>query len=123
MQGQIVLAVVITARMLAAQKAVPNDICEKPPAAADMVAVLKPLSKMTVDCLADVIMRYKIRSKFLINVLEGVCHYHAACVPNYLNNRTPQGRKATMECLAQRVSEKMASLLTQYPYVKTYLTR
>ncbi|KAL1478200.1 hypothetical protein MTO96_016389 [Rhipicephalus appendiculatus] len=66
---------------------------------------------MLVDCLADVVMRYKLRSKFVITVIEGICRYHGICVQEYRLNRTQELLKAAEMCLADRIIETTVSHL------------
>nr|XP_054930204.1 uncharacterized protein LOC129386375 [Dermacentor andersoni] len=117
-----VSALVATA-LSAAQEQVPGSICRKPPASADMSAVLRPVSKMAVDCLADVVLQYKLDSPFVISVLEGICSYHAICVQEYRTNRTQALKKAAEMCLVERVIETMPQRVRSESFDSEEVTR
>ncbi|XP_054930206.2 uncharacterized protein [Dermacentor andersoni] len=107
-----VSALVATA-LCAAQEQLPGDICRKPPSSADMIAVLRPVSEMAIDCLADVVLQYKLGSTFVISVLEAICRHHALCVQEYTTNQTQALKKAAEMCLVERAIETMPCVVEQ----------
>ncbi|XP_037512155.2 uncharacterized protein LOC119388841 isoform X2 [Rhipicephalus sanguineus] len=44
-----------------------------------MLNVLKPTSKVLVDCAGDVIISYKANASLLRRVVQVVCEYHDEC--------------------------------------------
>ncbi|XP_037503085.1 uncharacterized protein LOC119377859, partial [Rhipicephalus sanguineus] len=61
------------------------NVCAKPPAMSKMLKVLRPTSKVLVDCAADVIITYRANASLLAKIVQMVCEYHDECYDGILD--------------------------------------
>ncbi|XP_075744506.1 uncharacterized protein LOC119159985 isoform X3 [Rhipicephalus microplus] len=50
-----------------------------------MLKVLRPTSKVLVDCAADVIITYRANASLLAKIVQMVCEYHDECYAGILD--------------------------------------
>ncbi|KAL3210031.1 hypothetical protein MRX96_052303 [Rhipicephalus microplus] len=54
-----------------------------------MLKVLRPTSKVLVDCAADVIITYRANASLLAKIVQMVCEYHDECYEGILDIKDP----------------------------------
>ncbi|XP_075539378.1 uncharacterized protein LOC142574093 isoform X2 [Dermacentor variabilis] len=66
-----------------------RNVCSKPPAMSMMLKVLRPTSKVLVECAADVIISNRVNASFLTKVVQAVCEFHDQCYDGILDIKDP----------------------------------
>ncbi|XP_065303866.1 uncharacterized protein [Dermacentor albipictus] len=74
-----------------------------------MLKVLRPTSKVLVECAADVIISYRLNASFLTKIVQAVCEFHDQCYDGILDIKDRKTRRGIAgECM-------LRNFLQHYP--------